>query len=99
MSIWGTQPEDINRAEDRDLWYDVLTKLDIKQPPGQLQGPFKVARTMLVPHVGHPAVFPEPSVVRSPGTHLSRPFSYTLPPANPPLVQAPVFVSALMPFM
>ena len=37
MSIWGTQPEDINRAEDRDLWYDVLTKLDIKQPPGQLQ--------------------------------------------------------------
>eukprot|EP00891_Asterochloris_glomerata_P005508 jgi/Astpho2/5508/fgenesh1_pm.00079_%23_1_t len=36
VSIWGTQPEDINRAEDRDLWYDVLTKLDIKQPPGDM---------------------------------------------------------------
>ena len=36
MQIWGTQPEDIDRAEDRDLWYDVLTRLDIKQPPGTM---------------------------------------------------------------
>ena len=36
MQIWGTQPADIDRAEDRDLWYDVLTRLDIKQPPGSM---------------------------------------------------------------
>lgn len=36
MQIWGTQPADIDRAEDRDLWYDVLTRLDIKQPPGTM---------------------------------------------------------------
>ncbi|KAK9826032.1 hypothetical protein WJX74_006982 [Apatococcus lobatus] len=36
VEIWGTQPADIDRAEDRDLWYDVLTRLDIKQPPGSM---------------------------------------------------------------
>jgi hypothetical protein len=36
VQIWGTQPENINEAEDRDLWYNVLTKLDIKQPPGTM---------------------------------------------------------------
>lgn len=36
VRIWGTQPENINEAEDRDLWYNVLTKLDIKQPPGTM---------------------------------------------------------------
>lgn len=34
VSIWGTQPKSIDDAEDRDKWYDILTKLDIKQPPG-----------------------------------------------------------------
>ena len=36
VKIWGTQPENINEAEDRDLWYNVLNKLDIKQPPGTM---------------------------------------------------------------
>ena len=36
VQIWGTQPADIDRAEERDLWYDVLTRLDIKQPPGTM---------------------------------------------------------------
>ncbi len=34
MKIWGTQPKSIDDAEDRDKWYEILTKLDIKQPPG-----------------------------------------------------------------
>ena len=34
VQIWGTQPKSIDDAEDRDKWYDILTKLDIKQPPG-----------------------------------------------------------------
>ena len=34
MRIWGTQPKNIDDAEDRDKWYEILTKLDIKQPPG-----------------------------------------------------------------
>ena len=36
VKIWGTQPENIDEAEDRDKWYNVLTKLDIKQPPGTM---------------------------------------------------------------
>ncbi|KAA6426944.1 MAG: carbamoyl-phosphate synthase large chain-like [Trebouxia sp. A1-2] len=34
VRIWGTQPKSIDDAEDRDKWYEILTKLDIKQPPG-----------------------------------------------------------------
>lgn len=36
MKIWGTQPEQIDEAEDRDKWMDVLTKLNIRQPPGSM---------------------------------------------------------------
>ena len=36
MEIWGTSPESIDEAEDRDKWYQVLTRLDIKQPPGTM---------------------------------------------------------------
>lgn len=32
--IWGTQPDAIDEAEDRDRWMDCLNRLDIKQPPG-----------------------------------------------------------------
>ena len=35
VQIWGTQPQDIDRAEDRKLWYDVLSTLNIEQPPGR----------------------------------------------------------------
>ena len=34
VRIWGTQPESIDAAEDRDQWYTVLQNLNIKQPPG-----------------------------------------------------------------
>jgi len=34
VKIWGTQPKSIDDAEDRDKWYEILTKPDIKQPPG-----------------------------------------------------------------
>jgi hypothetical protein len=34
VKIWGTQPENIDEAEDRDLWYGILEKLKIRQPPG-----------------------------------------------------------------
>ena len=36
VEIWGTSPESIDEAEDRDKWYRVLTRLDIKQPPGSM---------------------------------------------------------------
>lgn len=32
--VWGTQPSSIDKAEDRDLWMELLYKLDIKQPSG-----------------------------------------------------------------
>lgn len=34
VQVWGTQPESIDAAEDRDLWMALLQKLDINQPPG-----------------------------------------------------------------
>lgn len=34
VSIWGTSPESIDIAEDRDRWMDLLTKLNIRQPAG-----------------------------------------------------------------
>jgi carbamoylphosphate synthase large subunit len=32
VRIWGTQPDAIDEAEDRDRWMELLTRLDIKQP-------------------------------------------------------------------
>ncbi len=34
VQIWGTQPDSIDEAEDRDRWMALLNRLDIKQPPG-----------------------------------------------------------------
>ena len=34
VAIWGTPPDSIDDAEDRDKWYELLTRLDIRQPPG-----------------------------------------------------------------
>ena len=36
VQIWGTQPDAIDEAEDRDRWMDLLERLDIKQPPGTM---------------------------------------------------------------
>ncbi|KAG1660837.1 hypothetical protein FOA52_008948 [Chlamydomonas sp. UWO 241] len=33
-AIWGTSPESIDRAEDRDRWMELLAKLGIRQPAG-----------------------------------------------------------------
>ncbi len=34
--IWGTQPDSIDEAEDRDRWMACLERLNIKQPPGAM---------------------------------------------------------------
>lgn len=34
VRIWGTSPQSIDAAEDRDKWIQVLEKLNIRQPPG-----------------------------------------------------------------
>lgn len=36
MQIWGTQPDAIDEAEDRDRWMALLERLNIKQPPGTM---------------------------------------------------------------
>ena len=36
VGIWGTQPDAIDEAEDRDRWMALLERLDIKQPPGTM---------------------------------------------------------------
>lgn len=35
VKIWGTPPDAIDRAEDRDRWMDLLTRLGIRQPAGK----------------------------------------------------------------
>lgn len=34
MRIWGTSPDAIDEAEDRDRWMALLKRLDIRQPEG-----------------------------------------------------------------
>mmetsp|Transcript_26527 Transcript_26527/g.67485 ORF Transcript_26527/g.67485 Transcript_26527/m.67485 type:complete len:1174 (-) Transcript_26527:836-4357(-) len=34
VRVWGTSPESIDIAEDRDRWMELLTKLNIRQPSG-----------------------------------------------------------------
>lgn len=34
VRIWGTSPDSIDEAEDRDRWMALLTKLEIRQPAG-----------------------------------------------------------------
>ncbi|RMZ56922.1 hypothetical protein APUTEX25_004984, partial [Auxenochlorella protothecoides] len=34
VSIWGTSPDAIDEAEDRDRWMALLDRLSIRQPPG-----------------------------------------------------------------
>ncbi len=34
MHIWGTSPDSIDIAEDRDRWMELLTRLNIRQPAG-----------------------------------------------------------------
>ena len=36
VRIWGTQPDSIDAAEDRDRWYALLKDLDIRQPAGEI---------------------------------------------------------------
>ena len=59
MKIWGTSPESIDEAEDRDKWYKILTRLDIKQPPGDMvtseAGAIKVATGLGYPVMVRPS--------------------------------------------
>lgn len=34
VKIWGTPPDSIDAAEDRDRWMELLTRLNIRQPAG-----------------------------------------------------------------
>ena len=36
VRIWGTSPDSIDEAEDRDRWMSLLSRLNIKQPPGSV---------------------------------------------------------------
>ena len=59
VRIWGTSPESIDEAEDRDKWYKILTRLDIKQPPGDMvvseEQALKVANTLGYPVMVRPS--------------------------------------------
>ena len=61
VRIWGTSPESIDEAEDRDKWYKILTRLDIKQPPGDMvvseQQALTVAQKLGYPVMVRPRVF------------------------------------------
>ena len=61
MAIWGTQPESIDQAEDRDQWFDLLTSLDIQQPPGAMVTSEKEA-VAVADRLGYP-VMVRPSFV------------------------------------
>lgn len=59
VRIWGTQPDAIDEAEDRDRWMALLTRLDIKQPAGGSarsdSEAFEKARTLGYPVMVRPS--------------------------------------------
>lgn len=36
VQVWGTPPDSIDEAEDRDRWMSLLSRLKIRQPPGSV---------------------------------------------------------------
>lgn len=75
VKIWGTQPDKIDEAEDRDRWMALLERLEIRQPPGGvatneqealaiangLTYPCMVRRTAAQPHSNRPLPKPRQS--------------------------------------
>lgn len=59
VRIWGTQPDQIDEAEDRDRWMALLTKLDIKQPAGGMarteEAAFEKAQSLGYPVMVRPS--------------------------------------------
>lgn len=59
VSIWGTQPESIDEAEDRDRWMALLEKLEIRQPAGGTaideQGAVEIANKLTYPVMIRPS--------------------------------------------
>eukprot|EP01023_Acetabularia_acetabulum_P011292 TRINITY_DN15178_c0_g2_i3.p1 TRINITY_DN15178_c0_g2~~TRINITY_DN15178_c0_g2_i3.p1 ORF type:complete len:720 (-),score=170.82 TRINITY_DN15178_c0_g2_i3:800-2716(-) len=59
VRIWGTQPDAIDRAEDRDRWMDLLTNLQIRQPAGgsatEKEQAFKIAQNLGYPVMVRPS--------------------------------------------
>lgn len=59
VKIWGTQPESIDDAEDRDRWMAVLDKLKIRQPEGGVAvdeaGAVKIANSLTYPVMIRPS--------------------------------------------
>lgn len=53
--IWGTSPESIDQAEDREQFERILRKLDIRQPKNGIARTEKQARDV-AEHVGYPVV-------------------------------------------
>jgi len=57
--IWGTSPDSIDAAEDRERFEQILRELDIKQPPNGIarsyQGALKVANRIQYPVVVRPS--------------------------------------------
>jgi carbamoyl-phosphate synthase large subunit len=59
VRVWGTQPDAIDEAEDRDRWMALLNRLDIKQPAGGSarsdSEAFEKARTLGYPVMVRPS--------------------------------------------
>ncbi len=61
INIIGTSPDNIDRAEDRERFKQVLHKLDLKQPPNGTAKSYEQARTIAA-QIGYP-VLVRPSYV------------------------------------
>lgn len=53
--IWGTSPDSIDMAEDRERWSAILAKLDIKQPPNGTARSYEDA-LVVAQKLGYPVV-------------------------------------------
>ena len=53
--IWGTSPDSIDAAEDRERFEKILRKLDIKQPPNGIARSYEEALT-ISKRIGYPVV-------------------------------------------
>lgn len=53
--IWGTQPESIDKAEDREKFEHILHELDIKQPPNGTARSYEESLT-IAQRIGYPVV-------------------------------------------
>src|SRR5262249_60278332 len=59
VGIWGTAPDSIDRAEDRQRFADLLSKLGLRQPPNgialQVEEAVRIARRLTYPVLLRPS--------------------------------------------